>query len=99
MILIAVVAVLIPLIYFLAPRQKAPVYDQCGKTADEARARGCVFEVTGFTWIPEECHDPNTEEEFLKYLVKNDLGIYRYPNYSEKVPIEEVQLGNGPGCT
>jgi hypothetical protein len=99
MILIAVVAVLIPVIYFLTPRQKAPVYDQCGKTADEARARGCVFEVTGFTWIPKECHDPNTEEEFLKYLVKNDLGIYRYANYSEKVPIEEVQLGNGPGCT
>jgi hypothetical protein len=103
-ILISAVAILTPVVYFLAPRQKAMVYNHCGKTADEARARGCVFEVTGFTWIPKECHDPNTEEEFLKYLVDHDLGIYRYANYSvpipeaERVPIEEVKLGNGPGC-
>jgi hypothetical protein len=98
-ILISAVAVLTLAIYFLAPRQKALVYDQCGKTAEEARARGCVFEITGFTWIPKECYDPDTEEEFLNYLVTHDLSIYRHANYSEKVPIQEVKLGNGPGCT
>lgn len=72
-------------------------YDHCGTTADEARARGCVWETTGFTWLAPECADPDTENEFLRYIAKNDLKLYRDANYTEEVTIEEVRLGNGPG--
>ncbi|OAG13183.1 uncharacterized protein CC84DRAFT_1212625 [Paraphaeosphaeria sporulosa] len=97
-ILLSVILVLIPLIYFTVatPRRRLK-YDQCGTTADEARARGCVFEITGFTWLPRECQDTETEDEFLDYLAENDLNIYRDTKYTDIVPIEEVRLGNGPG--
>jgi hypothetical protein len=93
------ILVLIPLVYFIVSTPGRQLkYDQCGTTADEARARGCVFEVTGFTWLPKACQDTETEEEFLRYLASNGLNIYRTANYTEIVPTEEVRLGNGPGC-
>ncbi|KAL5400233.1 hypothetical protein PMIN06_012998 [Paraphaeosphaeria minitans] len=97
-IILLAIIVLIPLIYFtvVTPRRELK-YDQCGTTAAEARARGCVFEITGFTWLPKECQDTETEVEFLNYLAENDLNIYRDTNYTDIVPIEEVRLGNGPG--
>jgi hypothetical protein len=97
-ILLSVIAVLIPIIYFSISYKKGPKYDQCGTNADEARARGCVFETTGFTWVTKECHDQKTEDEFLKYIVKNELNLYRDTNYTDIVSIDEVREGNGPGC-
>jgi len=93
----AVVSVV--LIYFTTTwlRSPHPKYIQCGTTSDEARERGCVFETTGFTWLTPECADPDTEAEFLTYIVANDLKLYRDMNYTEEVPIEEVRRGNGPG--
>ncbi|KAJ4296352.1 hypothetical protein N0V90_006397 [Kalmusia sp. IMI 367209] len=96
-ILIAIIVISIPLIYLTIPRQKNLRYDQCGTTADEARARDCVFETTGFTWLPKECHDVETEIEFLEFIASHELNIYRDTNYTDVVPIEEVKLGNGPG--
>ncbi|KAF1959290.1 hypothetical protein CC80DRAFT_490246 [Byssothecium circinans] len=94
---LSIIAVLIPIIYLTASYQKTPKYNQCGTTADEARARGCVFETTGFTWLPRPCHDAQTEEEFLQHIVAHELSIYRDANYTDIVPIPEVRLGNGPG--
>lgn len=92
-----ILSALISVLYYAVSR---PVkYKQCGTTADEARARGCVFETTGFTWLPRECHDPDTEEEFLDFITTHELYLYRDSNYTEIVPMEEVRKGNGPGCT
>ena len=98
-ILLSAIVVLVPLIYFIVPRQKSLTHDQCGTNADEARARGCVFEVTGFTWLPKECHDPKTEEEFIEYIVDKELNLFRDANYTDVVSIDEVRRGDGPGCT
>lgn len=98
-IILSAIIVSISLVYVAVfSHERTLKYDQCGTTADEARARGCVFEITGFTWLPKECQDTDTEEEFLQYLVDNDLGIYRDMNYTDTVPIAEVRQGNGPGC-
>lgn len=98
-IVVSAIIVLIPLIYFtITTPRRGLKYDQCGTTANEARERGCVFEITGFTWLPQECQDTETEDEFLQYLSANDLNIYRDINYTNIVPIDEVRLGNGPGC-
>ncbi|KAL1607625.1 hypothetical protein SLS60_002559 [Paraconiothyrium brasiliense] len=97
-IVLSAIVVSLALVYVTVFTQKKGLkYDQCGTTADEARARGCVFEVTGFTWLPKECQDTETEDEFLQYLVDNKLDIYRDMHYNSTVPIEEVRLGNGPG--
>lgn len=87
------------IVYFLVWKTSPslPTWDQCGTTAEEARARGCVFETTGFAWLPEKCLDPSTEEEFLNYLDTSGLKLYRDYNGTIEVPIEEVRMGNGPG--
>ncbi|KAJ4298029.1 hypothetical protein N0V90_005928 [Kalmusia sp. IMI 367209] len=97
--IISAVAVAILLAFFAISWTKSShlKYDQCGTNSDEARARGCVFETTGFTWLASECADPDTETEFLEYIVKNELKLYRTENYTEEVSIEEVRKGNGPG--
>lgn len=96
-----VIAVLTPILYFTIsgwtsarPQTKM---DQCGTTADEARARGCIFETTGFSWVTKECYDPVVEEAFLKHIATNDIKLFRDRNYTREVPMEEVRLGNGQG--
>ncbi|TQN67153.1 hypothetical protein CSHISOI_08293 [Colletotrichum shisoi] len=37
---------------------------RCGKTAAEARARGCHFDPVSFAWLPEECLDRELADEF-----------------------------------
>ncbi|PVH98895.1 hypothetical protein DM02DRAFT_656944 [Periconia macrospinosa] len=93
--LIILSILLIPLIYYAVPRTVE--YDQCGRTAEEARARGCVFESTGFTWLPKRCHDAQIEEEFLEFIKKNELNLYRDSNYTDIVSVEELPGGDGPG--
>lgn len=66
----------------------------CGTSADEARSRGCIFELTGSSWVTPECYDPVTEEEFLNY---KEWRFYRDFNNTEEVPITEVRQGNGNG--
>jgi hypothetical protein len=72
-------------------------YSQCGTSAEEARARGCVFESTGFTWLPKECHDAETENEFLRYVADNDLKLFHDPDYTKEATAEEVKKGDGAG--
>lgn len=70
------------------------VIDQCGTTPAEARENGCVFEMTGFSWLPKECSDPSVEAEFISSI---DLKYYRDQNYTQEVSLEEVKRGDGPG--
>ena len=86
-----------PIIYFTKHRTTTTTYNQCGTTAAEARSRGCVFETTGFAWLPPACADPSTEAEFLTYIAANDLLLYRDMNYTDIVSLEEVKRGEGPG--
>lgn len=67
---------------------------QCGTTASEARAKGCVFETLGFSWLPPECHDAEVEAEFLR---DPTIHYWRDVNRTEEVPISEVQEGDARG--
>lgn len=66
----------------------------CGTSADEARSRGCIFEVTGSSWVTPECYDPVSEQEFLNF---KEWHFYRDYNYTEEVSMAEVRQGNGNG--
>jgi hypothetical protein len=91
--------VLFPIVYLMASRVTTPPpkYNQCGTSAAEARARGCVFEATGFTWLPKECYDGETESEFLRYVADNELKLYHDPDYTNEASAEEVKRGDGAG--
>ncbi|CAI6336613.1 unnamed protein product [Periconia digitata] len=95
--LILTLILLIPLTYLITTQSQSQPYNQCGTTAAEARSRNCVFETTGFTWLPSACADPTTEAEFLAYIEKERLELYRDVNYTDVVPIEEVRRGEGKG--
>lgn len=71
-----------------------PVVDQCGYTPEEARKRGCTYELTSFSWLPDECLDLEVEEEFLQ---ARDWHFYRDINGTDEVTLEEVRLGEAKG--
>lgn len=37
---------------------------QCGESAAEAKALGCIFELMTVSWVPPECHDEELNQEF-----------------------------------
>lgn len=71
------------------------IINQCGTTPAEARSKGCVFETMGFSWLPRECSNPTIEAEFLEFE-RTTLRYWRDQNYTEEVPLDEVQRGDGP---
>lgn len=73
---------------------KASHWDQCGTTPEEARLRGCIFEVTLSLWVPEQCYDRELEEEYLR---SEGLVYYRDLNFTQEVPFDEVKLGEQYG--
>lgn len=83
---------LTPLLYIVT-RSLSP-YNHCGTTPAEARRRGCVFETTGFVWLPQACLDPATEGHFLAYVKANNLTYYRDQECTQPVPLSEVREGN-----
>ncbi|KAH7414533.1 hypothetical protein DE146DRAFT_640610 [Phaeosphaeria sp. MPI-PUGE-AT-0046c] len=83
---------LIPVLY-LVTKAGAP-YNHCGTTPTEARRRGCVFETTGFAWLPQACLDPTTEDQFLAYIKVHNLTYYRDQECTQLVSLSEVRLGN-----
>lgn len=67
--------------------------DQCGTSAVEARARGCNFEVTSFSWLPRDCY--NRQIDYL--LEAEDIHYFRDENRTEEVDIAEVRQGEAHG--
>jgi len=61
--------VLTPAFTPLAPNNTAAIpigiITECGSTPEEARERGCIFDVMMQLWCPAECYDGNLSERFL----------------------------------
>src|SRR5436309_1479590 len=55
-----------------AEEAKAPLSDaslaisDCGYTPDEARSKGCIFDVMMQLWTPPACYDGKLSERFLE---------------------------------
>ena len=78
-------------------RRRSQEVDQCGFTPEDARARGCEYDLTSFSWLPESCLDRDIEEEFL---AAKPWHFYRGFNGTELVdeaPLEEVRRGETTG--
>ncbi|KAH8820171.1 hypothetical protein F5884DRAFT_893106 [Xylogone sp. PMI_703] len=39
-------------------------FTDCGRTADQARERGCHYEPMGRYWVPPECYFPESSEQY-----------------------------------
>jgi hypothetical protein len=90
--IISLFVIFTPLLYFIT--KAAAPYNHCGTSPAEARRRGCVFETTGFAWLPPACLDPATEDLFLAHVKKHNLTYYRDDACTDLVSLTEVQRGD-----
>lgn len=69
------------------------IWKDCGSSADEARAKGCVYDVILVAWLHPECFDSELMET---YLSDNDYPFWlvRGAEMEQNITIEEVRLGN-----
>lgn len=69
----------------------------CGSerpTPDQARAHGCKFEVSSYTWVPSPCYSQELEDEFLQlggWKFFKGKEPFEYP--LEEIPLEEIKKG------
>ncbi|KAJ5807418.1 hypothetical protein N7447_010874 [Penicillium robsamsonii] len=57
----------------------------CGNSTEEAKRRGCTFDVLSMNWLPEQCARDETQE-FIDYAV-NETWVYYRDRHAEH-PIE-----------
>lgn len=63
----------------------------CGHTPQEARAKGCVFDVVLYSWLAEPCFDAEMQEEFME---RKENKWFAHPGeVRDAVPIETVMAG------
>lgn len=43
------------------------LFNHCGTTAEEARKRGCLFEIHNFAWVPPQCYDDELGQDWNSY--------------------------------
>jgi hypothetical protein len=65
-------------------------WQDCGSSVEEARAKGCFFDVMLHSWINEECAD---KELMDQYLTKVPYHWYRDWKSKEEITVEEMRLG------
>lgn len=68
-----------------------PYYTNCGNTAKEARARGCIFDTISFTWLVPECYDEELIAEFDKLPIV--WHFYADAAGTQEVPWDVVERG------
>lgn len=62
----------------------------CGHTPREAQARGCVFDVMSFAWLPPACLDTEMME---RYISERTWEWYEDYDMTKKLPLSVVRQG------
>ncbi len=66
-------------------------WKDCGKTADEARSKGCRFDLMLSSWVHEDCFDEKLME---RYLFVGNYTWYRDYELLDAIPDEEIRRGD-----
>ncbi|KAK1850325.1 hypothetical protein CCHR01_07034 [Colletotrichum chrysophilum] len=66
----------------------------CGNTPQEARERGCHFDVISFCWLPSQCYDAELSREFDE---ANHLEWFLDPNRTSPLSHEQIMTGEYTG--
>ena len=68
----------------------------CGTTPEEARAKGCKFDIILYSWVPPPCYDHEIQ---VAYMENRESEWYRNRGGEggEKIPQERAALGVEPG--
>lgn len=63
----------------------------CGSTPDEARMKGCQFQLWSYSWVPSECFDHDLQKDFLEKAISSEGWSY----YSTRSGSEEDLIDTG----
>ncbi|TDZ36524.1 hypothetical protein C8035_v008232 [Colletotrichum spinosum] len=66
----------------------------CGSNPQEARQKGCRFDVISFCWLPSQCYDAQLSREFDE---ANHLEWFLDPNRTEPLTHEQIMTGEYTG--
>ena len=81
-----------------SPAESAPstpiVALPCGQTPQEARARGCHFDVISFCWLPTACYDAELSAAFDK---ETTWEWFLDPNKTQPVSHQQAMTGEFTG--
>jgi hypothetical protein len=64
----------------------------CGSSPEEARAKGCHFDVISFNWLPDECYDDELSQEF-----DHELEWFLDQNRTQPLSHEQIMTGEHTG--
>ncbi|KAM0541199.1 hypothetical protein ACHAPJ_013339 [Fusarium lateritium] len=56
----------------LTEEQRHPRQLHCGNSSTEAESLGCVFDLLTNNWMPEDCSDPITDNEYRDWVLAPD---------------------------
>lgn len=65
----------------------------CGSNPEEARAKGCVFDVMMQLWTPPACYDSNLSE---RYLLNGNWTWWADTDASHTLSLDEMRKGEHP---
>jgi len=63
---------------------------ECGTSAPEARAKGCVFDVMNYAWIPAPCFNKTLSDEYWEGLVSHGIEFWSDSSRSEVLSHEDI---------
>lgn len=72
------------------PQQPRVLVKPCGDSPEEARTRGCHFDVISFCWLAPECYDAELSAEFDN---SNELEWYLDPNQTIALSHDQIMTG------
>jgi hypothetical protein len=61
----------------------------CGHSPDEARSRGCKFDIILYSWVPHQCYDSGIQEEYLQ----REFEWWRFQNATDQVSQARAREG------
>ena len=95
---ISLVAIIGMAIYIFLPQitKKGPTgreFGDCGKSIEEARAKGCIFDNLSYSWVRPECHHPDL---LAAYRNRTVIPYYTDRTLTEesRIPQEEIFRGD-----
>lgn len=92
--LVALVLTIFALSFNIRTQNSAVTTSPCGSTAQEARARGCHFDVISFCWLPDACYDEELSTTF------DNITTWEWfldPNRTQPIAHEEAMTGEYTG--
>lgn len=77
-------------IFIYLPDRTGPTWTDCGGSPEEARNRGCKFDLLSFAWQTPECYDQELLQEFLDY---DDWEYFTSKEGNETATLEAARKG------